>query len=565
MNNTDTPSTKGVRGVRDAILEDVETRITLGKAVPGFVIDSILRMHPSDIIRKFDGETALLREPMQDFDARPFNDAWDNLNYRTAPTIASYVKPLNLFHQTTLHPYLLEEMGMADSIFHLGAQRAGMKVGVVVTGLVLCEEFFNGCGAMVDVRGAVEGMLHYQDQLRPNLTIDELVLIDSTVDGVASLPETKKERAEPEIIICIPVASEEEHDTLPKTLEAIAKQTLDPRLFEVVLLHNTSMTEEEYEDIKLQDGPIFELAKRMEAEQLWTMKTYLDILEKYPNLQIRVKFAIHAPDTKIGYCRSKLGEDVASTYISRGSTNDPLLLNLDADVQKLNSDFLAELLRKSKDSNAAVIASRLKWAYQDGNIPTPTVKKLLKFDRFLQVIGSKLADALPYTDSGTAFRLRDYCLAGGHYWLDGFAESIHIVQLLEKTNTLNGIEDPTIVMCNEATFSSDARRQIDMMSRGYAPTKAWKEGITTFGDPDDPVRVQDLPAELAEENATREIQNVLAEMIKDILGRFSINEILSKEDVIRKGLRIIGLPDIDSVLDPVRLQLKRLLDMKPKL
>ncbi len=530
-------------GIRGAILSDVERRINDGRAIPGFVVESLARMHPAEIADDLGSEVVLFDDvDQEDFRNSVADVARQYVNYRVAPSIVPFKEPYDLYRKTKVHPLMLGEMGLADTVINLAAQRIGLEHQAVTTGRIVSEELFSGKSDDLSVKDSIRAMLEYQAQTIPDQVIDSSLIVDTTsyIPGFNSV--TDENINDPEIIVCIPVANGEEHETLPRTLRLLAEQSIDPELFEVVLLHNSRMSSEEYEEADNENSQVVEdFINRLNKEQAWLEKMYDGITREYPKLKVRAEFAAHGPYATVGYCRARLGQSVAVRHLLRGSKDNPLLLSMDADVATLNRDYLQGMVDTGKSTNSPVITSRVYWRSPERIDKGSMVSKLLKFDRFIQAVGVKLIGLPPYMDTGTAFRLKEYCLAGGHHWLDQFSENINVANLLHKIRKSND-QDPAIVMSNGSIMGSDPRRQIDVMSRGHAPSKSWKPEVTTFGDEDDSVRIQSAPVLLAEKMAEENLESWVWDMISHSVGPPDSRRVEQKRQVIQRGLHMIGLP-----------------------
>ncbi len=528
-----------VSGIRDKILDDVQARLLADRPLPGFLIDSISRMHPLDISSSKRGECVALDEFDED-DLRSMEPerAWLSYNYFITPTVAPYKTPIHLYHRTKLLPEVGTEKSVLDILATLVNQRRGLKRNAVFTGPIVSQELYNGETDSISVKEAARGMLTYHSITVPylELTKFQAALLDTTDDRYPEAA-TNIEGFSPEIIICIPVANGQEWDTLPKTLKLLAEQSLDHDKYEIVLLHNSVEAKDAYDNEGIDDG----VANEAAIEHEWLSIVYNKLLDDYPNLKIRADLAVHAPSTTIGFCRMRLGQQVASKYIERGSTNNPLLLNMDADIRSLNKDFLKNMLATAEQTDAPVITSRLRWqADKDANIG-PNSAKLLKLGLFLNATAQAYMNAPNFIESGTAIRMKEYCLSGGHYWTQMLSETIQITQLLNVLRKKND-QGPAITMSRGSIIGSDPRRQIDVLARGHSTSKAWSRELTTFGQSDDPVRTQRTPYEEAEMIATAELERLVMETIEDVFGDTKSEAFQAKSEVVRKGLSIIGLP-----------------------
>lgn len=530
-------SKESMPGIQGRILDDIETRLKNELPVPGFVIDSISRMHPRDICRVTGDEIALFDDvELHEFNEVAPEDAWRMVRYPVTVTPASYVNPVDIYYRTRIHPYTLVEVSLFDKLSHLVNQRYGLKIKAVTTGPIMSEELLSGQEDAVEAGQAALGLLYYHYCTVPNKTRFQGNIVDTTLRNDAKSHEASD--FAPDVIVLIPVANGQERETLPHTLELLADQSLDYDQYEVVLLHNSRIDSDLYGTAEGNERTL----KEIELEAMWLGDVYGKLLHEFPMLNIRAEIVAHAPYTTIGYCRMRLGDSAAARYIFRGSTNNPLLLNMDADIRSMNKDFLRNMLATADQTDKPVITSRLQW--QPGaNIELgPYTAKLMKLGTFLHNASRSFYNEPSFTDSGTAIRFKDYCLSGGHYWTQMFAETIQIVHNLHKIHSMQG-RGGVIATSTGSRFGSNARRQIDMLARGHAPTRAWTRGLTTFGEDDDPVRLQESPHELAEKNAAANIEQMILETIDDTFGSRESEKYLAKIDSIRKALAILGLPD----------------------
>lgn len=540
-------------GIQDRILDDLQTRIQNESHIPGFVLDSVARMHPVDVSKAVEGELRLLSSADEtSVETMPPERAWWSVNHLTYVTAVPYIKPIDLLHSPRIQPELAKAISPFDAISFLVGQRLGLERTAVHTGPLISEELVKDEAASVSVEAAVKGMLYYHSRTSPNQTLFHFPVINMTKvkshDLIVEDPDFS-----PEIIISIPVANGQERDTLPQTLRLLAEQSLDHEMYEIVLLHNTKLSKQMYEQL-VSDDPYETgdaLSREIADEQEWLYEVYQDLLKDYPWLRIRADFAVNDPYTTIGGCRQQLGDNIARTYVARGSTNNPLLLSMDADIRSLNKDYLQNMLLTAEQTGAPVIASRIKWRADKDATVGPYTSKLLRLGLFMHSAACASQNLPNFTDSGTAILLKDYCLAGGHNWTDSFAENIRIAQLLHMNRVRHDNPVPTVQISRGSIFGSDPRRQIDVLARGYPPSLAWKQGITTFGKNDDKVRVQATPYEEAEAMASAELSHLIKDMVVHAFGTYDSEAYLKKVEVLRKGLDIIGLPDY--LPEPVEL------------
>lgn len=535
-------------GIQGRILNDIEARLQKGASIPGFVVDSLARMHPLDVSGLVDGNIVMPEGFDEDtLAATETGHAWRLVSQFMVPTMAPYKDPIALHHKTKMHPDVAREISTFDAMASLVSQRQGLEKGFVFSGQIVSEELFTGNEDAVSVTDAIRGMLYYHANTVPDRTVLQRPLIDTTSirtsEGIIT-----DEKFSPEIVVCIPVANGEERDTLPKTLRLLAEQSLDKDKFEIVLLHNSRIPDEAEDGSG--DPTLVGLAviDELIAEQNWLFGVYEELLQNFPDLKIRGDLAIHDERVSIGYCRMRMGEVAAVSYMMRGATNNPLLLHMDADTQSLNKDYLSNILVTAEQTDAPVIGTRAKWQAPEGQVVGPNTDKLLRFSSFMYAAGCALRGTVNYMDCGTAIRLKEYCLAGGHYWPQSFSETLRIAQIIDKTRRLNERDD-AIVPSRGSVFGSDPRRQIDVLAKGHAPIRAWEKDITTFGVSDDQVRTQQAPYEQAEAVASTELDRLIEDTVERSFGKPDSKAFLAKADVVRKGLAIIGLPTPDSLLE----------------
>jgi hypothetical protein len=215
------------------------------------------------------------------------------------------------------------------------------------------------------------------------------------------------------------------------------------------------------------------------------------------------------------------------------------MLNLDADTSQMNTDFMQNILDTAEGSDRPVIATRLGWKTIDIKNQAPTVAKLLKLSSFLSSVAEADRGTSSFFDCGTAVRLREYCLSGGHIWHDEFYETGEIVHVIKQFPQHVDNLDSVVAASKSSRFKSNPRRQLYTMQQKSAPERAWDPDITTFGEHDDPVRLQ--TPDLLESN----IGWFYSADTTDSSGR---DRFMRKRDVIAKGLSLLGLPNLDELV-----------------
>jgi hypothetical protein len=233
------------------------------------------------------------------------------------------------------------------------------------------------------------------------------------------------------------------------------------------------------------------------------------------------------------------------------------MLNLDADTSQMNTDFMQNILDTAEGSDRPVIATRLGWKTIDIKNQAPTVAKLLKLSSFLSSVAEADRGTSSFFDCGTAVRLREYCLSGGHIWHDEFYETGEIVHVIKQFPQHVDNLDSVVAASKSSRFKSNPRRQLYTMQQKSAPERAWDPDITTFGEHDDPVRLQTPDLQELEKQTAAHVKNLIADMIEINIGWFysadttdssGRDRFMRKRDVIAKGLSLLGLPNLDELV-----------------
>lgn len=529
-------------GVAGKIFQDFEQRARAGEKIPLHIVDSLTRIHPNDIAR-FSGEDFELFDGVdpQEHELASPDEAREQIAYRYGPTFVSFAETVDTGRYYRIHPLVLEDIGAGNAAIALAEQREWFKhTGFFPFTKYIGEELFEGIAETLDIQTALEAFLRYTEQTVPDLVVDNFQLFDSD----SAKGARPSDEIEPKIIVCIPVANGQERHTLPHTLELLANQTLDHSSYEIVLLHNTWIEPEIEDKIFDEVGEFpgdFYIDQIMEVK--WAKKLYEELQTAYPNLNIRAELALMRSTTTIGYCRGEIGKRIAKKYIERGSTNNPLVLSMDADVATLNKRYLEEMVNTADTSGSPALGSRVVYRLPGGIGRDTTVSKLLRFNHFIQHIGTSAAGLPPIMDTGTAIRLKEYALLNGHHWKDMFSENLNMIHILRMIAARNGTGD-ALTMSNGSILGTNPRRQIDAMARGHAPTEAWSPEHTSFGELDDPVRIQEVPLSDAELNANKMVEVWIRKIVERAVGSVDGELFNKKETLIRKGLQLLHLPDV---------------------
>lgn len=351
-----------------------------------------------------------------------------------------------------------------------------------------------------------------------------------------------------DIAIHVPVAAGQERETLPVLIDELARQTIHPSKAKTYFVHNRRKVE-------FSDDKDYIDADTEELE--WMRSFYAEVASKYPHFQFEARYIIGEPSLTIGHIRRRSHLYAIDDYLRNSAENNPLMLNLDADTSQMNADFLQNVLTVADGSESPVIATRLGWKTADIKKQAPTVAKLLKLSSFLSSVAEADRGTSSFFDCGTAVRLREYCLSGGHIWHDEFYETGGIAHVIKQFPQHKGNLGSVVTASKSSRFKSDPRRQLYTMLQNSAPERAWDPDITTFGEHDDPVRKQSLDLQALEKQTVATLGTLIADMIEINIGWFFGSQTqdtqgreryMRKQEVIAKGLELLGLPSMNELL-----------------
>jgi hypothetical protein len=174
----------------------------------------------------------------------------------------------------------------------------------------------------------------------------------------------------------------------------------------------------------------------------------------------------------------------------------------------------------------------------------PTAAKILRFSYFLSRCTEAIQQRPTFYDCGTAIKLREYCLAGGHSWDDMFYETGNIPVAISKFKKYGGDIDKAVAGSSGSRYKTSPRRQLDTMIRGFMHEKSWDDDITSFGTPEDQVRTTDIDLGLLEQMCSEKLEQWLQEMIERSIGTIHTNTYREKRKTVDTALKMLGLPSL---------------------
>lgn len=535
-----------------SFVEDIKGKIDTGERLDPLELDACTAIPPYEFVTMFD------------------IDAMDNENVRTIfdnteedPEAVSWTKLalLNGLKDFMVVPYSTESskgvdlkdvydtlerhtlLGIEeDELFGLLVQimrRIWFKEVNITWSRIVSKEALEGNDGEISVRSVAKVFSKYSRQSDPNQTCIYEHYFSKSSESVDATPI--------ELAVHVPVAAGQERETLPKLIEDLARQTIDHSKMKTYFVHNRRKTDFSDDEIESSD----------EEEMAWMEAFYKDIEAKYPHFQFEARYILGNPSLTIGYVRRKSHLYLIEDYLFENNDNNPLMLNLDADSSQLNADFMQNILNVANDTERPVIATRLGWKTIHIKDQAPTVAKLLKLSSFLSAVVEADRGTPSFYDCGTAIRLRDYCLSGGHVWHDVFYETGDVAHVIKQFAQHDENLGSVVAASKLSRFKSDPRRQLYTLQQRSAPERAWDPDITTFGENDDPVRQQKLDLAELERQTAAALGDLIIDMVDINIGWFpgllQDNKIgrerfMRKRDVINKGLKILGLPDLNDCI-----------------
>lgn len=516
-------------------IEAIKNRLQNRQKVPGFMLDMCLRTSPQALFEHLDDEQ-IEDKTWRNIAARLIKssilgDSTEDSWYYLTPYLSRTFSITDSFrpNRTPLQDFDTFDFDidppespkdLALEIFWQTVKRLQLKHGLLYSRLIAKDEIA-GSGSPYSTPEIVRTFVENNDRLMSNF-------LSHTEPYFFNAEGSDCKTANPEVIIIIPVAAGQERETLPKTLEALAHQSLHPDLFKVWLLHNTK-----------------EEANTPAAdEEAWMEEFYSDLHEKYPSLRFIAAHVGVISSTPIGYLRL-LGHMLAmQRYLDNGAQNNPLMLNLDADITSLNHDFLSNLHDEAERSEKPVVASRLIWDTKEIRRQAPTATKLLQLNYFLARCKESINQTATFYDCGTGIKLRDYCLSGGHSWYDMFYETGNIPMAISTFKKYDGDLKKVVAGSAKSRYKTSPRRQLDTMLRGFMHDKAWDRDVTTFGELDDAVRTSNADLEKLEQICQEKLELWLQEMIELYIGTIHSDAYKQKRETINAALKILKLPSL---------------------
>jgi hypothetical protein len=403
---------------------------------------------------------------------------------------------------------------------------------------LLAREALEGTDKEISTQEIAVTFSQYSSQADPNsiLVLEKTIYKSKEPDNETPV----------EVVVHVPVAAGQERDTLPKLIDNLARQSIDPKKIKTYIVHNRRKAS--YDDAHYEEDDHEEIE--------WMRDFYTEIVGKYPHYKFEAIYIVGEPALTIGHIRRKSHLYAINKYTLNNAKNNPLMINLDADTSQMNTDFMQSLLDTAESTGRPVTATRLKWKTSEVFREAPTVAKLLKLSMFLSAVAEADRGTPTFYDCGTAIRLREYCLSGGHIWHDVFYETGGVVHAVKLFAEHDGNLGSVVSVSKNSRFKSDPRRQLFTLHKKSAPERAWDPEITTFGEHNDTVRGQSINLAELESQTVSLLGELIADMIEINIGWFhgatSENTngregFIRKQDVISKGLRLLGLPDLSEL------------------
>ncbi len=525
--------------VQERMLNAATERFVGSKPVPAYMLDSVRRMDTQSVLR----HTGIKEDLPQELVELEPEQAWTYIGGDRQVAVP-YDYPINIRGDLKYAPrstgeQKLDSVGFAMMV----ATRSKIIDGYYQSGRLISDELLNLNNLdSLQVSSVIRSWLDYDKQICIESDAEEAAVI---TDSELLVP-VQSNYPPPEIVVAIPVRLGEDTVNMRATLQALSDQDIDPKKVEIVVLGNKILSVEEA-SLEANSKEFIECQQQIECQVSQFEEEIFDFLLENPSFRIRALGAVLGSWNSIGSVRRTLFRDIANTHLRRSAENNPIIVNLDADTTSLSSSFLEGILETKEHSTAPVVVPRLRWATDlaEGKIPrNSAVGRLLRLDRFMPEVSSSHHDRVGICDDGMAVNLKEYCLVGGHIGGDGFLENGNIGLCIR--DYFEADDKPAIAVSKKSILGSHPRRQLDTMSRGYSPAKAWDREITSFGKDNDRVRTQQVPFEQAEKRATAELEEWTREVVEAYAGGRNDEVFKAKEEVIRKGLQIIGLPDIFS-------------------
>ncbi len=534
------------------IVNDVMPRIESGGRLAPIDLDVCTLVSPYEFVHMFDDapmEDSNIATMFNNAEEEPENVSWRKLALHNgipdymvvpyAPNEFGHLALLDVYDTPERNSLLGLETRNLDELLRQIFRRIWIgEVGITWSRLV-AKETLEGVDANIPTQDIARLFLHYSHQADPKgvCIFGYDVYRSGELDTMTPI----------DIAVHVPVAAGQERGTLPTLIDELARQTIDPSKVKVYFVHNRSKADFSDDDHTDAD----------EEELAWMRTFYAEVAARYPHFQFESRYIIGEPSLTIGHIRRKSHKYAIDDYLQTNATNNPLMLNLDADTSQMNADFMQNILDTAEVSDRPVVATRLGWKTIDIKKQAPTVAKLLKLSSFLSSVAEADRGTSSFFDCGTAIRLREYCLSGGHIWHDEFYETGEIAHVIKQFPQHEGNLGSVVAASKSSRFKSDPRRQLYTLQQKSAPERAWDPDITTFGEHDDPVRQQTPDLQELEKQTRAHLNNLIADMIEINIGWFygtnsaeptGRERFMRKRGVITKGLSLLGLPSIEEII-----------------
>lgn len=385
----------------------------------------------------------------------------------------------------------------------------------------------------------------YKPTLKPELeryfayvSSTQPIRMGAIQENLTQLGEPKQDASTLRCVVAIPVAGHQEYDNIYHSLVQFSNQSMQPELYEIVLYVNIPGGANRH-------GP--DIA-RLSKDSSKTIQEIERFKKEHPHITVRHFVNTYYGDLPgIGAIRSDLWDVVSYDLLNRGRSDDILVVSADADILHLSRDYLSEMHRQFTETEADVVAARLKWQQVPGLPFDAVANKVLRYQTFLDDTRNRNRNYFYHTaDANTGISLATYLAIGGYRRDIDIGEMNTLVGYIRYLRQSDRDAEQYVpsrtveALAWRSVLKTHSRRVVAAMALGHSPYDAWDQDLIQFGAHDE-LRTEQMNAALAEEQARKHWKEWLQEMTPGYVEDIDPER---AERLVQSARRIIGFTDL---------------------